>query len=76
MALSAELIEFIKEGLQRGIPRTELDDALRRAGWDREQVAGAMRQFADLDFAIPVPRPTPYVSAREAFRNGIRRQLA
>jgi hypothetical protein len=67
MAVSPELIEFVKEGLQRGIPRAQLDDALRRAGWDHEQVAGAMRQFADLEFAIPVPRPTPYLSAREAF---------
>ncbi len=27
----------------------------------------APRQFADLEFAIPVPRPTPYLNAREAF---------
>ena len=67
MAVSPELIDFVKEGLQRGIPRAQLDDALRRAGWDREQVAGAMRQFADVEFVIPVPRPTPYLNAREAF---------
>lgn len=67
MAVSPELIDFVKEGLQRGIPKAQLDDALRRAGWDREQVASALRQFADLEFAIPVPRPTPYLNAREAF---------
>lgn len=67
MAFSAELTAFVKEGLGRGISRTQLDDALRRAGWDRAQVTGAMRQFAEVDFAIPVPRPAPYLSAREAF---------
>ena len=67
MAVSPELIDFVKEGLQRGIPKAQLDDALRRAGWDREQVASGLRQFADLEFAIPVPRPTPYLNAREAF---------
>jgi hypothetical protein len=67
MAASTELIGFVKEGLQRGISKDQLDDALRRAGWDRQQAAGAIRQFADVEFPIPVPRPTPYVDAREAF---------
>ena len=67
MAVSAELIGFVKEGLQRGVPRNELDDALRQAGWDRAQVAGAINQFADIEFAVPVPKPTPSLDARDAF---------
>ena len=67
MAASAELIGFVKEGLQRGVPRRQLDDALRQAGWDRAQVNRAIDQFADIDFAIPVPRPTPSLDARDAF---------
>ena len=67
MNASTELIAFVKEGLQRGIPKGQLDEALRTAGWQREQVSGALRQFADVEFVIPVPRPTPYLDAREAF---------
>ena len=67
MTVSTDLIAFVKEGLQRGIPRQELDEALRNAGWERAQVNGALRQFAEVDFAIPVPRPAPYLDAREAF---------
>lgn len=67
MAVNLELTAFIKDGLQRGIPRPDLQDALQQAGWDGGQVAKAMRLFADVEFAIPVPRPSAYVDAREAF---------
>lgn len=67
MAVDTELIEFVKEGLQRGIPRDQIDGALRRAGWDRERVTGAVGRFADVEFAIPVPRPMAYTTPREAF---------
>ena len=67
MAISAELVEFVKAGLDRGIPKQELNVVLRNAGWDREQISGAIARFADVDFSIPVPRPTPHVNTREAF---------
>jgi hypothetical protein len=67
MAVDDELITFVKDALGRGIARAEVQQVLRRAGWSAEQVAGAMTAFADVDFAVPVPRPRPYVSAREAF---------
>lgn len=67
MAVSEELIGFVKEGLQRGIPRTELEQALLSAGWKAEHVRGALQSFAEVDFPLPVPRPRPYLSAREAF---------
>lgn len=67
MAASAELVGFVKEGLQRGVPRAQIDDALRQAGWDRAQVVGAINQFADVEFAVPVPKPTPSLDARDAF---------
>ena len=67
MAVSAELVEFVKRGLERGIPKSELDAVLRKAGWDRQQVSGAIAKFADLDFSIPVPRPTRYLNTREVF---------
>ncbi len=67
MAIHRELSEFLKQGLERGLSRTELAGALREAGWPSEQVDGALRAFADVSFPIPVPKPKPYVSAREAF---------
>ena len=67
MAVSQELIDFVKDGLHRGIPRAELERALLAAGWNKEQVRGAIGSFAEVEFAIPVPRPRPYVTARDAF---------
>ena len=67
MAIADELITFVRDALARGVARPEVEQVLRRAGWSAEQVAGAMTAFADVDFAVPVPRPRPYTSARDAF---------
>ena len=67
MALNQDLVAFVKEGLQRGLARADIEAVLLRAGWPPEQVRRALAGFADFEFAIPVPRPIPTVSAREAF---------
>ena len=67
MAINQELTSFVKEGLGRGLPRAQLQDALRDAGWSSDQVRTALNRYADVEFAIPVPRPKPYLFAREAF---------
>ena len=67
MAIPETLLQFVKDALGRGIPRAEVEAALIAAGWEREQVAAGLASFADSSFPIPVPRPAPYVSAREAF---------
>jgi hypothetical protein len=67
MALNEDLIAFVKEGLQRGVARADIEAVLLRAGWPPEQIRRALAGFADVEFAIPVPRPVPTVSAREAF---------
>lgn len=67
MALNDALVRFVKDGLERGLPRDRIADALLRAGWPPDQVSTAMRSFAEIDFPIPVPRPIPNVSARDAF---------
>jgi Domain of unknown function (DUF5671) len=61
------LTGFVREALARGIPRAEVEGALRGAGWAPEQVADALGSFADVSFPVPVPTPRPYTSAREAF---------
>lgn len=67
MARNEELIGFVKDGLERGVSREELEAVLLEAGWPADQVRAALGAFADVSFSIPVPRPRPYLSAREAF---------
>lgn len=67
MAVPEPLLAFVKEALARGMPRAEIEAVLRQAGWEKEQVTAALRAYAEVSFAIPVPRPAPYLSAREAF---------
>jgi hypothetical protein len=67
MAASEELIAFVREALGRGVPRPQVEAALRQAGWDAKQVSAALAAFAAVDFPIPVPRPRTSLSAREAF---------
>src|SRR5688572_2114737 len=62
-----ELSEFVKSALARGLPRPDIEAALRDAGWTVEQTRSALAGFSDADFPIPIPRPRPYLDAREAF---------
>jgi hypothetical protein len=64
MAVSDELIGFVREALARGLSRPQIEEALRQAGWKPEQVSGALAAFAAVDF----PRPRPSLSAQEAFK--------
>ena len=62
-----ELIEFVKEGLERGQSREAISGALAKAGWKVDEIKNAMFSFADVEFPVAVPRPRPYLSARVAF---------
>lgn len=62
-----DLTDFVRAALARAVPRTEIETALRKAGWTADQTRSALAGFADSDFPIPVPRPRPYLDAREAF---------
>ena len=65
--MNAGLIEFTGKALAAGIDRQKIADALQRAGWAEYDIKAAMDAFADDTFPIPVPRPRPYLSAREVF---------
>lgn len=67
MAVNEELLAFVRDALGRGLPRTQIQDALGKAGWTAEQARAALAAFADVEFPIPVPRAQPYLSAKEAF---------
>jgi len=62
-----ELIEFVKEGLERGQSRDAISDVLAQAGWKADEIKNAMFSFAEVNFPVAVPRPRPYLSARVAF---------
>lgn len=67
MARLDELNRFLREALQRGLTREDIRDALLAAGWHRDQVEKALASYAEVPFPLPVPRPTPHLSAGEAF---------
>lgn len=67
MALSPELVDFVREGLHRGLPREQIEDILTHAGWPADQVRRALAGFADVESPIPVPRPAVSTRPREAF---------
>jgi hypothetical protein len=68
MAVNEDLIGFVREALSRKVPRSDIEQALQRGGWTREQTRAALDAFVDTDFPLPVPRARPYLSAREAFQ--------
>lgn len=65
--MSPALVEFTRNALADGIDRADIAEALRQAGWAEADIGAALRSFAEVKFAIPVPRPTPYLSAHEVF---------
>jgi hypothetical protein len=62
-----DLERFVYASLERGQSRQAIEQALLGAGWSPEQVKPALASYADTAFPVPVPRPRPYLSAREAF---------
>lgn len=66
-SVDAELLLFVREALAGGATRDEIETALKGAGWPEAQVRSALSRYADVKFAVPVPRPRAYLSARDAF---------
>lgn len=66
-AATQDLELFVRDALCKGVSKDAIEAALASAGWTQEQTRSALNAFADVAFAVPVPRPRPYLSAREAF---------
>ena len=62
-----DLDVFVREALATGASRESIGNALAAAGWTPEQARDAIDAYADVEFRLPVPRPRPYLSPREAF---------
>jgi hypothetical protein len=66
--MSDERLErFVREALGNGIERHQIRATLLQARWREDEVEAALATFAEVDFPLPVPRPKPYLSARDAF---------
>lgn len=64
---SEELELFVRDALLRGQSKDAIAQALAAAGWGTEQTRGVLDAYADVAFAVPVPKPRASLSAREAF---------
>ena len=67
MSAPDDLIPFVRDALLAGRSRDDIAATLRQAGWTHEQTDAALAAFAEIDYPVPVPRPKPYLSAKEAF---------
>jgi Domain of unknown function (DUF5671) len=65
--MDSRLLDFTQKALTGGVGRPEIESALRRAGWADADIKAALDAYAEFAFAVPVPRPKPYLSAREVF---------
>ena len=68
MAADVRQLElFVKESLECGKERNEIAKVLEDAGWPGAQIANALDAYAEVVFPVPVPKPRPSLTAREAF---------
>jgi Domain of unknown function (DUF5671) len=61
------LVDFVKAALESGQGRGPIAEALEKAGWRKAEIDVALDTFSDVSFPVAVPKPRPYLSAREAF---------
>ncbi|MGD2131443.1 MAG: DUF5671 domain-containing protein [Maricaulaceae bacterium] len=61
------LSDFVREALGKGAKPDEIEAALAKSGWPAAQIQSALGAYASEPFVVPVPRPSAYISAREAF---------
>ena len=62
-----KLVVFVESALRAGQPRDAVRLALEQAGWSKDQIGDALANYAEVAFAVPVPRPRAQLSARDAF---------
>lgn len=63
----ADLHQFVRDALARGIPREEVRRALLEARWSPDEVEAELAMWHDAGLAVPVPRRSVAISPREAF---------
>lgn len=63
--------DFVRLALEQGHDRDAIARALAEAGWSAAEIQAAQAGWAKPEGMPPVPRPQPYVSAREAVFFGL-----
>ncbi|ETX14152.1 hypothetical protein OCH239_04700 [Roseivivax halodurans JCM 10272] len=71
MRASDRLGAFVADALRAGHTRPEITAALTQAGWSEGEARKALADWAEVSYPLPVPRPRPAVSAREALVYGL-----
>jgi len=66
-SVTKDLEDFVRKALGKGVARDEIARVMREAGWPLDQAQNALSAFVETPFAVPLPRPRPSLSAREAF---------
>ena len=61
------LDQFVRAALEKGQERSAISTALHSAGWPAPEVSNALSAYAEVPFAVPVPRPRASLSSRETF---------
>jgi uncharacterized membrane protein YhaH (DUF805 family) len=61
------LTTFVEAALLARQSKDDVRKALEQAGWSSEQIVDGLAHYSDVAFVVPVPRPRPHVSARDAF---------
>jgi hypothetical protein len=65
--MTSDITDFVRRALEAKISRDDIAKALTAAKWPDHEIKSALGAFADVPFAIAVPRPRPYLSARDVF---------
>ncbi|MFC3627867.1 DUF5671 domain-containing protein [Paracoccus angustae] len=71
MAATEQLSQFVRDALAGGHEAPRIREALQGAGWTVPEIEGAMAAWQGGGDLPPVPRPRPYVSAREAMLHAL-----
>lgn len=71
MTPTEQIADFVRRALAQGSNPDQIDHALAEAGWSARERQTALSAWTMAAGMPPVPRPRPYVSAREALLYGL-----
>ncbi|MBA4491445.1 DUF5671 domain-containing protein [Paracoccus sp. S1E-3] len=71
MSLSRQITDFVHAALEAGRSPAEIDAVLADAGWSDRERAEALSAWISASGMPPIPRPRPYLSAREGLLYGL-----
>ncbi len=67
MRNSDRLAQFVEVSLEQQHSREQISETLSAAGWSASEIAEGLGAWAETKNSPPIPRPMPYVSAKESF---------